>query len=73
MKTPMERLLAERERLLLEAIPVRPKPADGTHSLWTEQEQDRHWDDLCRAVGAPNHRKNPPRVRQADIGSEAAA
>lgn len=46
--TPMERLLQE-------AVPVRITRPDGTHSLWTEQEQDRHWEDLCRAVGTPGH------------------
>jgi len=66
MTTPLERLLQE-------AIPVRPERADGTHSLWTEQEQDRHWDDLCRAIGAPNHRKHPPRKRPRAVDSEAAA
>lgn len=66
MTTPLERLLQE-------AIPVRPERADGTHSLWTEQEQDRHWDDLCRAIGAPNNRKHPPRKRPRAVDSEAAA
>jgi hypothetical protein len=61
------------ERLLLEEVPVRPERPDGTHSLWTEQEQNRHWDDLCHAVGAPNHRKHPPRKRQRKTSSEAAA
>lgn len=64
--TPMERLLQE-------AVPVRPEPAPGTHSLWTEQEQDRHWDDLCRAVGAPNYRKHPDPTRRRPADSEAAA
>jgi hypothetical protein len=41
------------ERLLEEAIPVRPVRPDGTHSLWTQQEQDRHWADLADAIGAP--------------------
>ncbi|MFR0351816.1 hypothetical protein [Streptomyces sediminimaris] len=58
MSTPLERLLQE-------AIPVRLERTDGTHSLWTEQEQDRHWADLCDAVGAPNHRKHPPRKKAA--------
>lgn len=41
------------ERLLEEAIPVRPDRPDDTHSLWTKQEQDRHWADLADAIGAP--------------------
>ncbi|MFF1297963.1 MULTISPECIES: hypothetical protein [unclassified Streptomyces] len=61
------------ERLLQEAVPVRPVRPDASHSLWTEQEQDRHWDDLCRAVGAPNHRKHPPRKPPQADPSEAAA
>jgi hypothetical protein len=61
------------ERLLQEEVPVRPERADGTHSLWTEQEQDRHWDDLCRAVGAPNHRKHPRRKPRPASTGEAAA
>ena len=66
MTTPLDRLLQE-------AIPVRPERSDGTHSLWTQQEQDRHWDDLCRAVGARNYRKHPRRKRLRDTSSEAAA
>lgn len=61
MTTPLE-------RLLLEAVPVRPQRPDGTHSLWTEQEQDRHWDELCRSVGVPGQ-KRPARPAEA---SEAA-
>ena len=62
------------ERLLQEEIPTRPASTTGGHSLWTEQEQDRHWDDLCRAVGAPNHRKaGRPAPRREDVASEAAA
>lgn len=62
------------ERLMQEAIPVRPETTAGAHSLWTEQEQDRHWDDLCRAVRAPNYRKRDrPAPASTDEGSEAAA
>lgn len=61
------------ERLLQEEVPVRPERPDGTHSLWTQQEQDRHWDDLCRAVGARNYRKHPRRKPPRDAVSEAAA
>ncbi|MGW1796922.1 hypothetical protein ACWCQN_13145 [Streptomyces sp. NPDC001984] len=59
MTTPLERLLQE-------AIPVRSERA--THSLWTEQEQDRHWEELCRTVGTPGQ-KRPGRPAT----SEAAA
>lgn len=65
--------LTPMDRLLQEAIPVRPERADGTHSLWTEQEQDRHWDDLCRAIGAPNYRKHPRRKPPQTDTSEVAA
>lgn len=61
------------ERLLQEEVPVRPERPAGTHSLWTEQEQDRHWDDLCRAVGAPNDRKHPRRQHPRDTSSGEAA
>ena len=69
------------ERLLQEAIPVKLERPDGkgldgsrrSHSLWTQEEQDRHWDDLCRAVGAPNRRKHPPRAKKQRADSEAAA
>ena len=67
------------ERLLQEEIPTRPASVTGGRSLWTEQEQDRHWGDLCRAVGAPNHRKasRPAPAREGDASegdaSEAAA
>ena len=59
------------DRLMQEAIPVRLDPA--VHSVWTEAEQDEHWDDLCRAVGAPNYRKHPRRQPTHDNVSEAAA
>lgn len=44
--TPMERLMQE-------AVPVRVDSPGPVHSLWTQQEQDRHWADLCQAVGVP--------------------
>jgi hypothetical protein len=40
------------ERLLQEAIPLRPAPAQPG-GLWSRQEQDRHWADLCDTVGTP--------------------
>lgn len=58
------------ERLLQEAVPLRPEPAPGTHSLWTEQEQDRHWADLCETVGTPGAKR--PERPALDV-SEAAA
>ncbi|MET9304966.1 hypothetical protein ABZX68_06455 [Streptomyces cellulosae] len=44
--TPMERLMQE-------AVPVRVDSPGPVHSLWTQQEQDRHWAELCQAVGVP--------------------
>jgi hypothetical protein len=51
------------ERLLQEAIPVRPTPAptaprqtEITHH-WTTAEQDAHWNALCTAVGATNEQR----------------
>jgi hypothetical protein len=41
------------ELLLEELIPVRPDHPGGTHSLWTQQEQDRHWEDLADAINVP--------------------
>ncbi|WHM32421.1 hypothetical protein OH540_21190 [Streptomyces sp. BPPL-273] len=52
-----------------ETVPVRPDRPDGTHSLWTQQEQDRHWADLCESMGVPGQQR--PR-RPAD-STEAAA
>lgn len=40
--TPLERLLAE-------AIPVRPAPPDA-HTLWTPEEQAQHVADLLQAL-----------------------
>ncbi|MFJ8023341.1 hypothetical protein [Streptomyces sp. NPDC096311] len=45
------------ERLLLEEVPVRPERPGGGHSLWTQQEQDRHWEDLCNAVRRPGEKR----------------
>lgn len=36
-----------------EAIPVRPDHANSVHSPWTDADRDRHWADLCHAVGTP--------------------
>lgn len=63
MTTPLE-------RLLLEAVPVRLDRPDNTHSLWTKQEQDRHWDELCHTVGTPGA---PRPSHPAPADSEAAA
>lgn len=52
------------ERLLLEEVPVRPDRPGADHSLWTKQEQDRHWDDLAHAVGRPNE-KRPHHAEEA--------
>jgi hypothetical protein len=60
------------ERLLQEAIPTRPASATGTHSLWTQQEQDRHWSDLADAIGVPV-RERPTRPTPTVDVSEAAA
>lgn len=48
MSTPYERLMAE-------AIPVRPAPADPAEprpagQQWTPEEQARHWNDLGDAI-----------------------
>jgi hypothetical protein len=58
------------ERLLQEAVPVRLDRPHNTHSLWTEQEQDRHWEDLCRSVGTPGAERP---ARPAADSNEAAA
>lgn len=47
------------ERLLEEYIPTRPDPA-VVHGEWTRQEQDRHWEDLCHAVGRPGEQRPRP-------------
>lgn len=41
------------DRLLAEAIPTRPEPAQPW-GHWTEEQQDAHWADLCHAVGTPD-------------------
>ncbi|MEU2339949.1 hypothetical protein ABZ608_41560 [Streptomyces sp. NPDC013172] len=62
------------DRLLLEAIPVRPEPAPGSprptevHSLWTPDEQDQHWADLADALGIPSQ----PRPAHPEPGQAAA-
>ncbi|MFC9949221.1 hypothetical protein ACFVIN_01410 [Streptomyces prasinus] len=58
------------ERLLQEAVPARIDPPGPAHTLWTEQEQDRHWDELCRTVGTPGA---PRPARPAADSSRAAA
>lgn len=62
MTTPLERLLEE-------AVPVRLDRPRNTHGLWTKQEQDRHWADLCESVGVPGQ-KRPE--HSADMGEAAA-
>ena len=46
------------DRLLQEAIPVRPAPAQPW-GHWTEEEQDTHWRALCEAVGTPDTQRPP--------------
>jgi hypothetical protein len=53
------------ERLLLEEVPVRPDRPVDAHSLWTQQEQDRHWDDLAASVGRPGEKRPEPPVEAA--------
>lgn len=58
------------DRLLLEAIPVRPPPAlRPAAEPWTPEEQARHWRDLGEAI-ADWHWDDDPRhlrlIRQAD-------
>ncbi|MFE2546933.1 hypothetical protein [Actinacidiphila glaucinigra] len=53
------------ERLLLEEVPVRPDRPGGAHSLWTKQEQDRHWADLANAVGRPGEKRPEPAAEAA--------
>jgi hypothetical protein len=48
------------ERLLLEEVPVRPDRPVDAHTLWTQQEQDRHWDDLAASVGRPGEKRPAP-------------
>ncbi|WP_225840279.1 hypothetical protein [Streptomyces sp. NK08204] len=47
------------ERLLTEAIPIRPEPAERPApatpgGYWTQAEQDAHWTTLCATVGTPD-------------------
>lgn len=60
------------QRLLQEEIPVRP--ASATHSAWTQQEQDRHWEDLCHSVGRPGTKRpeHPAPHREDDVSKAAA-
>ncbi|MEV7154870.1 hypothetical protein AB0N77_09625 [Streptomyces misionensis] len=51
------------ERLLAEAIPVRPQPA--TPWGWTQQQQDAHWQALCNTVGTPGAQRPTPTVDAA--------
>lgn len=60
------------ERLLLEAIPVRPAPAlhsrrtPDTHSQWTPEEQEWHWQELADGLGIPSEpRPHHPPVAEA--------
>lgn len=55
------------ERLLAEAIPVRPPAHEDDHTwtrppgqTWTRQEQDAHWTTLCNAIGAPGTPRPAP-------------
>lgn len=64
------------DRLLLEAIPVRPAPAlKPVAEPWTPEEQARHWHDLGEAI-ADWHWDEDPRhlrlVRRADTERPAA-
>lgn len=47
------------ERLLAEAIPVRPQPATPW-GHWTQQQQDAHWQALCASVGTPGAQRPTP-------------
>jgi hypothetical protein len=63
--TPLERLLAE-------AIPVRPAPPPDTPRqteigrYWTPAEQDAHWNALCEAVDTPGTPRPHLRAIPAD-------
>ncbi|MGW1039863.1 hypothetical protein [Streptomyces sp. NPDC002547] len=59
------------ERLLAEAIPQRPEPATpgGT---WTTEEQDRHWNALCHAVGTPDAQRPTRSENEPHTGAQAA-
>lgn len=65
----MKPTLTPLERLLQEEVPVRPDAPTGVHSVWTKQEQDRHWADLAASVDMPGAERPAP-VHEA---SEAAA
>lgn len=52
MTTPVLPSLTPYERLLAEAIPVRPDAP--RYGAWTDAERDAHWQALCKAVGVPD-------------------
>lgn len=61
------------ERLLQEEIPVRPVSTTGVHSVWTRQEQDRHWADLAASVDMPGAKRPEfAPAHEDDITEEAA-
>jgi hypothetical protein len=62
------------ERLLQEEIPVRPETSPGVHSVWTQQDQDRHWTDLANSVGAPGEKRpgRPVGAAAGEAGGVAA-
>lgn len=62
------------ERLMAEAIPVRPAPPQKT-GAWTPEEQAQHWADLAEALdGWTYHREQRrPQLRLVDNGPAADA
>jgi hypothetical protein len=65
------------ERLMAEAIPVRPTPPEpGTSSPWTPEQQAQHWADLAEALDGwtYNRDKRRPRLRlvKPDTDTQAA-
>ncbi|WP_328657923.1 hypothetical protein [Streptomyces sp. NBC_00334] len=61
------------ERLIQESVPARPEKPDVPHSLWTQQEQDRHWTDLCEAMRVPGQKRpaRPATPAEAQHGHAA--
>jgi hypothetical protein len=55
------------DRLLAEAIPIRP--ANPHRQPWTQQQQDAHWAALCHAVGTPD----TPRPNETATARQTAA
>jgi hypothetical protein len=59
------------DRLLAETIPTRPPPLTPTPRRypaghhWTAAEQDRHWNELCAAVGSTRELRPHLRVVNA--------